>query len=59
MKNKVIREELKKRGMCQWELAKMMNIGESTLTRHLREELPEEEKKRILDILEKGGTNDE
>jgi len=54
MKNRVIREELKKRGIRQWELAKKLHIAESTLTRHLREELPEEEQERILEVL-KGG----
>lgn len=57
MKNQIIREELKRRGLHQWELAKMLNIAESTLTRRLREELPEEETQHVLDILKKGGEN--
>lgn len=57
MKNQIIREELKRRGLRQWELAKMLNIAESTLTRRLREELPEEETRQILDVIKKGGKN--
>lgn len=53
MKNQKIREKLKQCGMYQWELAKLLNVAESTLTRRLREELPEEETKRILEIIEK------
>ena len=59
MKNECIREELKKRNLKQWELAKMLGVSEFTLTRRLREELPEEEKKKILEVIEKGGTGDE
>ena len=59
MKNEKIRRALNKHGLCQWELAKMLNIAESTMSRHLREELPEEETERILKIIEKGGTDDE
>ena len=59
MKNKSIREELKRRGIRQWELAKRLNIAESTLTRRLREELPEEEKRKILEIIEKGGVSND
>lgn len=60
MQNAQIREALKKNGLCQWQLAKRLGINESVLSRRLREELPEEETKRILEVIEKGGTkNDE
>lgn len=55
MKNEKIRKALVKHNLRQWELAKMLNIAESTLTRHLREELPEEETAHILKVIEKGG----
>lgn len=57
MKNQIIREELKRRGLHQWELAKRLNIAESTLTRRLREELSEEETQHILCVIKKGGEN--
>lgn len=60
MQNNEIREALKKRGLRQWQLAKMLNVNESVLSRIFREELPEAEKKRILAVIEKGGMeNDE
>lgn len=54
MKNKQIREALKKNGVHQWELAKALGMNESVLCRKLREELPEEEKRQILKMIEKG-----
>ena len=59
MQNKQIKDALKKTGLRQWQLAKRLGVSESVLSRNLREELPEEEKKRILKIIEKGGTDDE
>lgn len=47
--NKKIREELKKHGMKQWELAKLMGVSEGTLCRRLREELPEDQQTAIID----------
>ena len=58
MKNQIIREELKRRGLHQWELAKLLSVGESTLTRRLREELSEEETQHILCVIKKGGKTD-
>lgn len=55
MQNAQIREALKKNGLCQWQLAKILGINESVLSRRLREELPEEEKQQILETIEKGG----
>lgn len=59
MQNRQIREALKKTGLRQWQLAKLLDVNEFTLSRKLREELPEEEKKKILEVIEKGGTDDE
>lgn len=59
MQNRQIREALKKTGLRQWQLAKLLDVNEFTLSRKLREELPEDETKKILEVIEKGGTDDE
>ena len=40
-----------KRGMKQYELAELLGIADSALSRKLRKELPDEEKQRILEII--------
>ncbi len=50
MANKIIREELKARGVRHWELAHELGISEQTLVRWLRFELDED---RQLDMLMK------
>ncbi len=52
MKNHVIREALKASGMKQWELAEQLNVSEFTFSRKLRTELPEDEKQKILKLIE-------
>ena len=54
MKNEMIRKALKDSGMKQWELAEMLGISEFTLSRKLRNELPQEEKERILNLIHNG-----
>jgi len=51
MKNSIIRNLLLERGIKQWQLAKMLGMGETTLSRKLRNELPEDEKQRILEVI--------
>lgn len=41
MANKIIREELKARGVRHWELAAALGISEQTMVRRLRFELDE------------------
>ena len=48
--NKIIRDELKARGVRHWELAHMLGVSEQTLVRWLRFELSEDKQ---LDMLEK------
>lgn len=48
MANKIIREELKAKGVRHWELAHELGVSEQTLVRWLRFELDEE---RQLDML--------
>ncbi len=50
MANKIIRDELKARGVRHWELAAALGISEQTLVRWLRFELSED---RQLDMLMK------
>ena len=50
--NKRIRNLLRKYGKPQYWLAHLMKINEGTLTRRLRYELPKEETKRIIEIIE-------
>ena len=48
MANKIIREELKARGVRHWELAHELGISEQTLVRWLRFELDEERQLEML-----------
>ena len=52
MKNKLIRVAMVANGLKQYELAKLMNIHEASLSRKMREELPEEEQQRIVDLIQ-------
>lgn len=49
MANKIIREELKQRGVRHWELAYALGISEQTLVRWLRFELSEDKQMVILE----------
>lgn len=51
MTNLEIRNALKKKRMYNYELAELLGITEFTLSRKLRKELPDEEKKKILEII--------
>lgn len=50
--NLEIRSLLWKKGIKQYELAKMLGMTEFSLSRKLREELPDEEKKKIISVIE-------
>lgn len=57
--NKDIRLAVKETGVKMWQLADKMGIADTTLCRRLRKELPEDQKRRILEIvdeLSKGGS---
>ena len=51
MKNTLIKSELTKRNMKQWELAEIMNMNEFSLSRKLRHDLPEEEQRQIVSLI--------
>ena len=48
--NKIVRDELKEREVCHWELAHELGVSEQTLVRWLRFELSEDKQ---LDMLER------
>ena len=48
MANKIIREELKARGVRHWELAAELGISEQTMVRRLRFELDEDRQLEML-----------
>ena len=54
MNNLEIRQAMKERRMFNYELAELMGISEFTLSRKLRNELPQEEKDRILNLIRNG-----
>lgn len=49
--NKEIREALKAAGLKQWKLGELLGCSESTVYRKLRKELPEDEKQKILKMI--------
>lgn len=49
--NQEIRKFIKDNNLKHYEVANMLGIGETTLVRKLRIELPEEEKENILNII--------
>lgn len=56
MANKDVKDYAKQKQVCLWQLAKALNISVETFTRRFREELPNEEKRKmkaIIDGLEK------
>ena len=48
MANKIIRDELKARGVRHWELAHALGVSEQTLVRWLRFELSEDRQLEML-----------
>lgn len=59
MSNTRIKIKMLKSGIKQWELARLLGISESALSRKLRDELPEEEQDRIVAVIERGKENEE
>ena len=51
MENMEIRIEMTKQNLRQWQLANLLGVSESVLSRKLRKELPDDEKKKILEII--------
>lgn len=51
--NQDIRDMLKDNGLTQWDLCKALGIGETTLYRRLRDELPEDQKQEYMKGIER------
>ncbi len=49
--NKEIKEAARKAGVFHYEIAERLNIQESAFSRKLRRELPDQEKKELLEII--------
>ena len=49
--NEKIRRAMGAAGLKQYEVAKALGMLESSFSRKLRDELPEDEQKRILDVI--------
>lgn len=56
MRNADIKSKLKEAKIFQWQLADKLLISEMSLVRKLRYELPQEEKQKILKIIEELAT---
>ena len=52
MNNLIIRTTMLKNGYRAWMLANLLKISEPTLYRKLRVELPEDEQRRIAELIE-------
>ncbi|MBQ9199238.1 MAG: hypothetical protein IJ141_03595 [Lachnospiraceae bacterium] len=53
MSNKEIREAIAKKRLRHYEVANALGMSPYTFAKKIRLELPEDEKKRILDIIDK------
>lgn len=53
MKNREIRDKVSANGMRLWELADELGIADTTLSRWLRHELPEDRKRLIVETIDK------
>lgn len=51
MANEIVREELRKYGMYQWQLAELCGVNENTLCRWFRRELPEKTKAKMIELI--------
>lgn len=57
--NRRVRDELVKNSMFLWELAKMIDVSEATITRMMREELPVDRQDELIDLIRKGAKCDD
>ena len=51
-KNQKIRERAAACGLCLWQIAVRLGCTDSTFSRKLRQELPPDEQRRVLDIID-------
>lgn len=57
--NRRVRDELVRCQMYLWELAKMIGVSEATMTRMMREELPDARQDELIDLIRKGAKCDD
>ena len=57
-RNEKIREALKNNRIPLWQLADLLGVSESTVTRMMRHELPEEKREEILTIIRRKNSDD-
>lgn len=53
MKNKDIRQAAKTAGVKLWQIAEIVGVNDGNFSRKLRHELPEDEKQKILEIIDR------
>ena len=53
MKNEEIREKMRKKRIYSYEVAEAMGLSESAFSRKLRKELPQDEKDKILEAIQR------
>ena len=60
MRNLEIRQKAKERGVLLWQHAEGFGVTDSTFSRQLRREFPEEKRKRALELIDQiaGGDRD-
>ncbi len=51
MANEIIRAEAKRAGVKLWEVADYCGIADTTLSRQMRKELPEDKQKRFVSAI--------
>lgn len=51
MANRIIREAAQKNGVLLWQIAYAVGVNDSTFSRRLRKELPQEEQEKLLSII--------
>lgn len=55
MKNKEIKIAMLEKGLKQWKVAEALGVSESAFCRKMRKELPNDEKEKILAVIEELG----
>lgn len=52
MKNEDVREKIANAGVRMWKVAEALGVADTTLSKKLRKELSEDEKRKIFSIVE-------
>lgn len=57
-KNISVRNALKRYGLFVYDLERILDLSETSITRMMRRELPQDEQDRIISLIEKEGVKD-